>query len=93
MPDYKKVAIGFNKRYGYELVEWDDGHQEYHCNGNAHREDGPAIIEWNGKKTWWLDDNKLKKKWFLENPKKIAEMQAWDLFEPEELVRLKLDKL
>ena len=78
---------------GYELVTWDKGqkeeHTEWRFNGKPHREDGPAIIEPDGKKYWSLKGKKLNKAWFLENIDKIVPMQAWELFEPEELVGLK----
>ena len=87
MPKYKKVKRRTGN--GYELLLWDDGDKSYYFNGGYHKEDGPAYISLSGNKRWYLNNQPLTKQWFKENPEKINEMQAWEFFEPEELVRLK----
>ena len=91
MPKYKIVRAGLETGSGYELLLWGDGDKWYYLDGEQHREDGPSIERSNGDKHWYLNGVTCNKKWFLKNPEKIAEMQAWDLFEPEELVRLCLN--
>lgn len=87
---YKEVKVERPTRNGYELILYNNGDKEYRYNGNLHREDGSAREYVNGDKEWWLNGNELTKEWFLQNPEKIVPMKAWDLFEPEELIRLKL---
>ena len=89
MPKYKTVKDGEQANEGYEKVLFDNGNGvDYYLDGKLHHENGPAVIFPNGKKHWYLNDKELNKDWFLKNPTKIVPMQAWELFEPEELVRL-----
>ena len=90
MPKYRKIKYEERKESGYELTDWGNGWQEYRYNGKTHRKDGPAILHGDGNKYWYLKGDRLSKDWFLKHPDKIAKMRAWDLFEPEELVSLKL---
>ena len=94
MPKYKEVIPSFQTGVGYELIIYKDSNlkPDYLFNGMYHREDGPAYEGIRDDKEWWLNGESLDKDWFLKNPEKINEMKAWELFEPEELVRLKLDK-
>ena len=90
MPKYKKVRSDKRTNKGYEVVTWLDGTRDYFLDGRYHRIDGHAYEGIRNNKQWWLNGKQLDKDWFLENPDKINEMKAWELFEPEELVRLKL---
>ena len=39
----------------------------WYLNGNLHREDGPAI-EWaDGRKEWWLNNERLTEKEFISS--------------------------
>lgn len=91
MPKYKEVKFSKATDKGYELVTYDDpnAQPDYYWNGSLHRLDGPAFED-DGSKEWWINGQPLDKDWFLENPDKINKMKAWELFEPEELIRLKL---
>ena len=97
MPEYKVIKERQRTGNGYELMLWDDGDKSYYFNGRYHREDGPAfepdikhIHLHTGSNSWFLYGKQLDKEWFLKNPEKINEMKAYELFEPEELVRMKL---
>ena len=92
MSKYRKVIQGIEDRTGsgYELFVWDDGDLSYFFNNKYHREDGPAFAPSSNNKQWYLKGKRLDKDWFIQNPDKINEMKAWELFEPEELVSLKL---
>ncbi len=37
------------------IIEWEDGERHWFKNGKRHREDGPAIIGYNGYKEYRLD--------------------------------------
>ena len=88
MPKYKEVDIDQQTGKGYEVILWSDGVKSWTYNGKLHREDGHAIESPNIKE-WYLNDEQLEKDWFLKNPEQINKMKAWELFEPEELVRMK----
>lgn len=88
MPEYTIRQINEQTYKGYELVIYLYS-KSWHLNGNYHREDGHAYEHYNGLKHWFLNGNLLDKDWFLKNPDKIVKMKAWELFTPEELVRLK----
>lgn len=90
MPKYKEVKNGGYTRSGYELVLYNDGNtKQWWLNGKLHREDGHAYENDDGLKAWWLNGTRLDKAFFFSNPEKINEMKAWELFKPEEIVRLK----
>lgn len=87
---YREVTSEEETGLGYELIIYLKSGNKFWCfNGKPHREDGPAIEYQNSSRCWCLDGEELDKDWFLKQPEKIAEMQAWELFTPEELVRLK----
>ena len=86
MPKYKEVELEKLIHKGYELVVHSSGTKEWRLDGYMYREDGPAYEGIRNNKEWWLNGEQLDKEWFLENPEKIAEMKAWELFTPEELV-------
>lgn len=90
MPKYKEVEYGKQTGKGYEKVVY--GINSYGwcwcLNGVRHRTNGHATEFSDGGKQWSLHGKVLDKNWFLANPKKINEMKAWELFTPEELVRL-----
>ena len=88
MPKYRKVKQRKRPFKGYACVTWANGAKSWEVDGLFHREDGYAWEELDGTKEWYLNDIFLDKEWFKENPDKIVPMQAWELFEPEELVRL-----
>lgn len=92
MPKYKKVKFGEETDIGYEVILWRNGRQRWQFDGKYHREDGPAFEDFDGNPAWCLNGKLLNKEWFLNNLDKIIPMKAWELFTPEELVRLKLDK-
>lgn len=55
-------------------------------------EEMPTIYQYeDGHLEYFLNGKELTKDWFLKHPDKINELRAWDLFEPEELVRLCLN--
>ena len=86
---YKEVIPDNITRNGYERITWSDKEIWYQKDGRIHRVDGPAIERIVGNKEWWLDGKRQYKGDFQKNPKMIVKMKAWELFEPEELVRLK----
>lgn len=90
MPKYKTVKIGEKPtRYGYELLLLTEGRKSWTSNGFLHREDGPAFEHKDDRNVWYILGKELNKYWFLQHPEQINKMRAWELFEPEELVRLK----
>ena len=91
MPKYKEVNENLKTNRGYELVFHKKGSKSWNFNGEFHRLDGPAIEGYDGYRAWYLNGRRLDKDWFIANPDKIVEMKPWELFTPEELVRL--DKL
>lgn len=93
MQKYKDLGQ-FDKKtnLGYECVTYTTGSKAWHYNGIYHNEYGPAFISHKNEKEWWLNGIRLHKEWFLKNPKRITEMQAWELLEPEELVRLTMER-
>jgi hypothetical protein len=91
MPKYKRVKYGQNTGRGYELVEFTHGGKNYHLNGLPHREDGPAIIYFDGSKLWYLNGKELSKEDFT-SIEMVKCMQAYSLFTVKELARMKLDK-
>ena len=59
-------------------------------NGDAHREDGPAIISPNGRKSWWINDDLLIKSDFTSIEMIKKKMQAEELFTPVELAQIRI---
>ena len=88
MPKYIERNSSQSTAQGYELVTLTSGTKIWYLNGERHREDGPAYEGIRNNKEWWLNGEQLDFEWFLKNPNRINEMQAWELLEPEELVRL-----
>lgn len=88
--DYIPVIPEDRKDKGLELILWHDGSRSWHKDGKRHRMDGPA---WKSSryitKLWFINGIECRKAWFLKHPEKITKMKAWELFTPEELVRLK----
>mgnify|MGYP001114144883 CR=1 FL=1 len=41
------------------IIEWENGDELWLKNGKWHREDGPAVIWKNGKKSWWLNGYRI----------------------------------
>lgn len=86
---YKEWYLnGKRHRVDGPAIEDSDGQKSWWFDGHLSRLDGPAIED-DGDKEWFLKGKELTKDWFLENPDKIKKMKAWELFTPEELVRLK----
>jgi cold shock CspA family protein len=90
VPKYKKVSWYNNTATGYKLIKFPDGSKGWFVNGQAHREDGPAIIRMNGDKVWFLSGKKLSKKDF-DSIEMVKQFQAYSLFTPKELAELKLN--
>jgi hypothetical protein len=44
---------------GGELYEYDIGSKYWYLNGARHREDGPAIDNFDGTKEWWINDEQI----------------------------------
>jgi hypothetical protein len=62
-----------------------------------HRRNGPAVdfskcnLPSPGlQNEWWLNGKRLFKEWFIARPDKIASMHAWELFTPDEIVKMRL---
>lgn len=88
---YKEIGPERATGKGYELV-LHSRRQEWLKDGKLHREDGPAYVQDNGIKEWWLNNKLLDKKWFINHPSKIAKMKALELFGPDGLARLGITK-
>jgi len=52
-----------------------EGDVTWKLNGKLHREDGPAVVYTNGRKTWYLEDKKYTEEEFNKkmNPKPTCE--------------------
>jgi hypothetical protein len=77
------------KTDGSYVVTTRGGATIYCVNGQTHRDDGPAYF-YNGHSTWYLHGKKISKPWFIDHPDKITKMQAWELFTPDEIIRMRL---
>ena len=82
----------FHNENGPAIIDYENGEviEEYwYVNNFLHRKDGPAWIKYrNGKiviQEWWVNNRRFSKKDF-GSLEMINEMQAWELFEPHELV-------
>lgn len=70
--------------------EWNDGTKCWYLNGKLNRTDGPAE-EWSdGSNCWWVDGVQLFKENFTLAL--IEQLNAWEIFTPVEIVKMKLDK-
>lgn len=90
MEQYQEVKYGDQTNEGYESVLFPDGDKGWYRDGCLHREDNYAFEYCDGVRVWCLNGKQIGKGFFRQNPHLIAKMQAWELFEPEELIRLKL---
>jgi len=64
------------------------GNKRWYLNDKYHREDGPAVERATGYKAWYLNDKHLSKEDFTSLDQ-IIKMQAFDLFTPQEIVRMR----
>jgi len=79
---------GKKHRIDGPAVIFPDGNEEWWFNGERHRSNGPAVIGPNGHKEWWIKGNKLEKEDFT-SIEMVSRTQAWELFTPKELLKMK----
>jgi hypothetical protein len=91
MSKYKKVTQITISNKGYELVEYSKGTKAWYLDGEFHREDGPAIVYFNGNKDWFLYGRSLDKDDF-DSIEMVRSMQAYELFTIQELAKLKFNE-
>ena len=68
----------FTSECGKEVFLW----KEHRVNGLTHKEDGPAVIYYNGQQEWYLNGNKVSPMEIFDNltPEQKAEA-IWHLDE------------
>lgn len=93
-PMYGEVQHGKETGYGYEKVVYDNGGIDWYVDGTLENDFGPAeiIVEEDGtiEKHWYHSCyGEMEAPDFRGYPWLIEQMQAAELFEPEELMTLK----
>lgn len=92
-PKYvRRTTYSTFTKIGYEVVTDSTGDTGFYYNGTYKNDFGPCVIYKNGSKIWLNDNytkNTFSRELFVKFPWLIVQMKAWELFEPEELVRLK----
>jgi hypothetical protein len=58
--DIKKATIIKDINDNIQFIEDDDGKRWFNEFGDYHREDGPAIEHYTGKKEWWYRGNRIE---------------------------------
>ena len=73
-------------------AEYDNGDKHWYVDGMRHRIDGPAQEYADGfGNVWCLNGMVLDKKFFMEErPDLISKMKAWELFTPDEIIKMRL---
>ena len=71
-------------------------HELWMLNGLYHREDGPAWIEYDRQgnvlsKEWYIDGSRIEVE-SIKDLDLIKKLQAYELFTPDEIVKMRLDK-
>lgn len=72
-PDGSKLYFQHGKLHREDgpAEEWINGTKVYHVKGACHRLDGPAVVWADGKEEYWINDEQLSEKEFLNKTKDI----------------------
>ncbi len=58
--DINRATIIKDANDNIKLIEDDDGKRWFNESGDYHREDGPALEHYTGKKEWWYRGNRIE---------------------------------